>query len=51
MLRIQLLEHTFVPDMEILIPELFSLSRHICHRYGILCAWHKLFEHTYAPGI
>ena len=40
MLSIQLLEHTYDPPMEILMPELPSLGRHIYHRCVSLYAEH-----------
>ena len=41
-LRIKLLEHNYVPAMEIPIPELQSLARHIYRRRVSLCAEHTL---------
>ena len=51
MLSIQLLEHTYDPPMEIPIPELPSLGRHIYHRCVSLYAEHTKLEHTCAPGM
>ena len=44
MLNIQLLEHTYAPGMEIPIPELPSLCRHIYHRCVSLYAEHTIIE-------
>ena len=44
MLNIQLLEHTYAPGMEIPIPELPSLGRHIYHRCVSLYAEHTIIE-------
>ena len=44
MLNIQLLEHTYAPGMEIPIPELPSLCRHIYHRCVSLYAEHTINE-------
>ena len=42
MLSIQILEHTYAPGMEIPIPELPSLGRHIYHRCVSLYAEHTI---------
>ena len=42
MLSIQLLEQTYVPAMEISIPELPSLGRHIYHRCASFYAEHTI---------
>ena len=49
MLSIQLLEHTFDPPMEIPIPELPSLGRHIYHRCVSLYAEHTVIGTHLCP--
>ena len=51
MLSIQLLEHTYAPGMEIPIPELPSLGRHIYHRCVSLYAEHTIIEKQLCPGM
>ena len=49
MLSIQLLEHTYAPGMEIPIPELPSLGRHIYHRCVSLYAEHTIIGTHLCP--
>ena len=50
MLSIELLEHTYAPGMEIPIPELPSLGRHIYHRCVSLYAEHTIIGTHLCPS-